>query len=123
LDCFHRELSDLLVKQRRYGEAVSVMSNILSKNPSDSKVLLHRGLAYMHLGKASEAVADWERAAELGNADAESEIGRAYMTGIPGVLQPNRGTGIEWFRKSAAQGSAAGKANLAIATAQLNGGP
>lgn len=118
LVCFKRELSDLLVKQRKYGEAAGVLSDILHSDPTNTKVLLSRGWVYMDLERAGEAVADWTRAAELGDSNAQNEVGRVNMTGIPGVLQPNRRVGMEWFRKSAAQGNAAGIQNLAVATAQ-----
>jgi TPR repeat protein len=72
----------------------------------------------MRLGKAADGLKDWERAGDLGDADAQKEVGRACMIGIPGVLAPSPKTAIDWFRKSATHGNPDGQSNLAIATAR-----
>jgi len=109
---------DLLLEQRNDKDAVIVMTNILSRDPADAKVLVNRGSANMRLGNAADGIADWREAANLGNAATQNELGRSYMPGVPGVLERNTAIGIEWFRKSAAQGDSAGLRNLSIATSQ-----
>jgi len=39
-------------------------------------------------------------------------MGRLYMMGVPGVLNPDPAKGIDLFRRSATQGNAAGQQNL-----------
>jgi len=51
-------------------------------------------------------------AAEAGSAYAQNELGRLYMVGIPGNLASDSKAGMEWFRKSAAQGFPAAQENL-----------
>ena len=56
-------------------------------------------------------------AATLGNVNAENAVAIYYMTGTNG-LPPDPGTGLEWFRKCAAQGSAQCTDNVKRAPAQ-----
>jgi tetratricopeptide (TPR) repeat protein len=113
--CFWGELGDLFITQQKYGEAVDVLSRILSDKPTDLHALDNRGIAYMRTGKAHEAVIDWTQAAEAGDAYAQNQLGVLYMTGAPGALDADPKTGIGWFRKAAAQGDPDGRRNLAIA--------
>ena len=115
LMCFWGELGDLFMAQQKYVEAIDVLSRILSHNPTDLHALDNRGIAYMRTGKSHEAIIDWTRAAEAGNAYAQNELGILYMNGAPGALDADPKTGIEWFRKAAAQGDPDGRRNLAIA--------
>jgi TPR repeat protein len=66
----------------------------------------------MQSGKPAEGLKDLTAAAEAGSPYAQSELGRLYMIGIPGILTPDPPTGIKWFQKSAAQGFPAGQQNL-----------
>ena len=68
--------------------------------------------AYFQIGMAREGLADLRAAADGGDGYAQSELGRHYMIGIPGVLTPDARTGLEWFKKSAAQGNPTGLQNL-----------
>ena len=59
-----------------------------------------------------------------GDTFSENELGRVlYDKGIPGVLDKNSKSGIEWFAKAAAGGDAAAQKNLAIANAMQPPGP
>jgi TPR repeat protein len=66
----------------------------------------------MQIGKAAEGIDDLRAAAEAGSAYAQSELGRYYMVGVPGVLSTDPTAGIAWFKKSAAQGFSNGQENL-----------
>jgi tetratricopeptide (TPR) repeat protein len=118
-DCDRYELANLLLQQGRYSDEITVLSKILAHKPDDLAALSNRGIAYMRSGKAREALADWTKAANQGNIYSQNELGRAYMQGIPGVLEANSKLGIEWFAKAAAQGDAYAQRNLAVATASV----
>jgi tetratricopeptide (TPR) repeat protein len=111
-DASLHNLSDVLFKQAKYADAIVPLTELLEIDPNDLDVLSNRGFAYMQSGKPQEAITDWTTAAQHGSAYAQNELGRLYMMGVPGVLTPNPKTGIELFRLSAAQGSAAGAQNL-----------
>jgi tetratricopeptide (TPR) repeat protein len=112
-------LADVLFKQQKYGAAIEPLTERLGSNPDDFDLLATRGFAYMQSGKPREGLSDLEAAAKGGSAYAQSELGRMYMIGIPGVLMPNFNVGLAWFRKSAAQGYEAGRQNLERALALL----
>jgi tetratricopeptide (TPR) repeat protein len=105
-------LEDVLLKQQKYREALEPLTEELAEKPGDVDLLANRSAAYMQLGMAREGLDDLRAAAKGGSAYAESELGRYYMTGIAGLLAPDPVVGIEWFKKSAAQGYSAGQENL-----------
>jgi TPR repeat protein len=105
-------LADVLFKQNKYREALVPLSQELADRPGDLDVLANRSAAYMNIGMMREGLEDLRTAAQGGSAYAQSELGRYYMIGIPGLLTPDPAIGIEWFRKSAAQGYGAGVENL-----------
>jgi tetratricopeptide (TPR) repeat protein len=113
--CAH--LGNVLVHQKEYPEAIRVFSSILRSDPTNVGVVASRAFANLQLGKTREAIVDWTAAAEAGDAYSQSELGRMYMIGVPGVLKPDFNTGPELFRRSAAQGYEAGRQNLERALA------
>jgi len=108
LACF----AGVLVHSGRFAEAIPIYSRSLILQPGDVDTLANRSYAYMRSGMAREGIDDLQAAAGAGSAYAQSELGRYYMTGIPGILAPNPATGVAWFKKSAAQGYPAGQENL-----------
>jgi tetratricopeptide (TPR) repeat protein len=110
-------LTDVLFKQQKYEQAIEPLTERVKENPDDFDLLGTRGFAYMQSGKSSEGLNDLTAAAAGGSAYAQSELGRMYMTGVPGVLTPDFDSGVAWFRKSAAQGYEAGRENLERALA------
>jgi TPR repeat protein len=88
------------------------LTEALATKPSDVSALENRSFAYMQIGRLREGFDDLQAAAQGGSPSCQSELGRYYMIGIPGVLAPDPAVGIEWFKKSAAQGFAAGEENL-----------
>jgi tetratricopeptide (TPR) repeat protein len=113
------DLGNILMHQKEYPEAVQVFSTILSSGPENITAVVNRAFAYNQLGKLREAVADWTTGASAGDAYSQSELGRMYMIGVPGVLKPNFNTGLDLFRKSAAQGYEPSRQNLERALALL----
>jgi hypothetical protein len=112
-------LTDVLLKQQKYTAAIEPLTERLAGNSQDFDLLATRGFAYMQSAKPREGLGDLASAAQGGSAYAQSELGRMYMIGIPGVLAPDFNVGLTWFRKSAAQGYEAGRQNLERALALL----
>jgi tetratricopeptide (TPR) repeat protein len=105
-------LTDAMMKQSKYQEVIEPLTEELSEKPGDPGILDNRGEAYMRTGKSREAITDWTAAAAAGSAFAQNQLGILYMTGVPGVLDPDINAGINLFRQSAAQGYMAGQQNL-----------
>ena len=59
----------------------------------------------------AQAVSWYRKAAEHGNADAQSQLGWAYENGYGGLAK-NDSEAIRWYRKAAEQGSSLGQYNL-----------
>jgi TPR repeat protein len=83
--------------------------------PADLSLHVDRGIALMETAQYREGLEELTAAAEQGDATAEAELGRYNMTGIPGILAPDSKKGIDWLRKSAAQGNPAAIQNLKLA--------
>jgi TPR repeat protein len=105
-------LAYVLTQQQKFEAAIPVYSKMLLANPADVVTVANRAFAYMQTGKMREAIEDWTAAAGHGDAYSQNELGRVNMTGVPGVMPANPEAGIDWFRKSAAQGNPAGIQNL-----------
>lgn len=71
------------------------------------------GFALMQLGKTEPAVADYEAAAQQGNAWAQNELGQLYLAGQ--YVQQDKERAKTLFRQAARQGMAVAKTNLARA--------
>lgn len=106
------KLADVLIKQNKYREAIAPLTEELAERPADIRALENRGAAYMLIGMQSKGLDDLRAAAQAGSAYAQSELGRYYMMGIHGLLARDPAAGIEWFKKSAAQGYSPGQENL-----------
>ena len=65
-----------------------------------------------------KAVEWYQKAAEQGVAQAQSNLGNRYYNG-EGVKQDYH-KAVEWYQKAAIQGDATAQFNLALATAQFN---
>jgi tetratricopeptide (TPR) repeat protein len=114
-----KQLANLVVvlwQQRKYQEMIEPLTQQLELHPDDSGILATRANAYTQTGRPRDALADWTAAATGGDANAQNNLGAIYMNGIPGVLAADPKVGIEWFRKSADQGSAEARQNLVRAS-------
>ena len=72
------------------------------KAPPEAEAQLLKGATYYAEKKFEEAAVCYRKAAELGNAKAQFNLGSCYMAGT-GVKQ-NLPKAIEWLRKAADQG-------------------
>lgn len=66
------------------------------------------------LGDWSKALIWFRRAAEQGDAEAQSELGTIYMYGRPGVSR-NETEAVDWLRKAADQGETSAQDELGLA--------
>jgi tetratricopeptide (TPR) repeat protein len=105
-------LAEVLTDEGKLADAIPIYSRSLALFPGNADTLASRGYAYMQTGMPREGIDDLRAAAEAGNAYAQSELGRYYMIGVPGVLSLNSTKGIAWLEKSAAQGNPTAKENL-----------
>ena len=71
---------------------------------------LEDGKQFLKSKEYSRATASFRKAADLGSADAQNELGHLYLRGT-GVVQDYK-QAIEWFQRSAAQGHPAGQTSL-----------
>lgn len=108
-------LIDVVLRQHPGSEGIEAMTRELSRFPGDPLLLAARGTLYFRQGKGAEALPDLRRAAELGNSDAQNNLGELYMMGVPGAVTRDTETGIAWFRKAAAQDHRGAQRNLEIA--------
>jgi len=89
--------------------AVGVLyASTLPLSAADNTSLFQSGITS---GQKSWAE-DLKRRAERGSAEAEYELGRAYIEGR--VFKQNTEEAVKWTRASAAQGFAKGEVNLAV---------
>lgn len=56
----HQQFGDLLLKQKRYAEAVPVLSRLVEGNPKSAKLRYLRAVANLESGRAEAAVADFK---------------------------------------------------------------
>jgi TPR repeat protein len=111
------QLGNLLVvlfEQRKFREAIELLTQELQNQPGDPDLLTQRSSAYMRAGMPREALADLRAAAQSGYSNAQNNLGVYYMQGVPGVLQADANVGEQWFLQSAAQGNIEGKKNLEV---------
>jgi TPR repeat protein len=113
-DCL-KCLAEMLADEGKYADAIPIYTKYLALYPRNADALVSRSFAYMQIGKAAEGIDDLRAAAEAGSAHAQSELGRYYMIGVPGVLSTDPAAGITWFKRSAAQGFSTGQENLELA--------
>jgi tetratricopeptide (TPR) repeat protein len=113
--CLVSSLTTILMKERKYADAIPFFDRYLKAKPGDSWALANRGLSYYQSGRPFEAFNDWTLSAAAGDAFSQNRLGVLYMTGIPGHVSPDPKQGIEWLRKAAEQGNPDAQRNLPIA--------
>lgn len=104
-----------LTANKEYEAALKMYDVLIARAPRDAESLGRRGNVYVLLEKHAAGIADFRAAAGMGDAYAQSQLGYFYMHGIPGVLDPDPRTGLDWLRKSAAQGHPLGREYLSQA--------
>lgn len=92
-----------LTKAKEFPAAARVLTQYLARNPESTDALGQRGYVYLALGRASDAVRDYERAADLGDAYSQYTLGTMYLIGEFGL--PRDGNkAFDWLHRAAAQG-------------------
>jgi hypothetical protein len=92
-----------LVNRRKCTEAIAEATTLLEKpDARAAEIYAKRGWCYLQENKSAEGVADWERAAELGDVWAQKELARLYWSGkhVPDDTEMAR----YWLQKAAEQG-------------------
>jgi len=74
--------------------------------------LVHDGMRAYNNGNYQEAKKLWEKAANQGNAEAQTNLGNMYHNG-QGVRQDYQ-EAVKWYRKAANQGYAEAQSNLGV---------
>jgi len=97
-------LSYVLMQQRKYDQAIVVLTKAITDDPSNVALHRERARAYLAAGNIRDALPDFMSAAQQGDAYSQSQVGVWYMTGIDGILVPDSERGLEWFHKCALQG-------------------
>jgi tetratricopeptide (TPR) repeat protein len=90
------------LRSQDWPEVVAVTTLVLEVDPAAVLALTHRGWALRELGKHELAFQDYLKAANLGDAYAQLNVGRFYLNGI-GTKQDREQTTV-WFRRAAVQG-------------------
>lgn len=129
-----RNLQDAAAKacnvDRDYGKTLEIERRIVAEaSPDELDVLIpaYKGLGFLYdKGKGVdqnrfESFKWYLKAAELGDADAQNEVGLDYGYGS-GVL-PDFAESVRWYRKAAEQGNAHAMNNLGIAYEHGSGVP
>jgi len=92
-----------LVNRRKCTEAIAEATTLLEKPDSRAgEIYAKRGWCYLRENESAEGVADWQRAAELGDVWAQKELARLYWFGkhVPDDTEMAR----YWLQKAAEQG-------------------
>ena len=92
------------------------MGMVIEADPTSAATLNQRGWRYQAIGRQELAFADYLASAMLGNAWAQTQAGKMYLSG-QGV-KADRDAAILWLRKAAAQGDADAKLSLEQAQSQ-----
>jgi tetratricopeptide (TPR) repeat protein len=120
--CIISSLAGVLIEERKFADVVPYLNEYLKAKPGNVWALSNRGLAYSEMGNAAGAFEDWSQSANAGDAFSQNRLGVLYMTGIPGHLAPDFSLGIDWLKRSAAQGNEDAQRNLPLAMAQRDAG-
>lgn len=72
----YRQLDYLLVRQRRFDEAIEHWNRFLALEPENARAYFERAGTYQRKGDMPNALADLERAADLGNEEAKELMER-----------------------------------------------
>ncbi|WP_020146043.1 tetratricopeptide repeat protein [Thioalkalivibrio sp. ALJ15] len=87
----------------------------------DPEAMHDLALLLLEAGEAQASHGWLQRAAEAGHADAMHWLGRCYVSGEGVALDP--GLGLEWLRRSAAQGHVISRRQLEALNRQKSGSP
>lgn len=97
-----------------FPDAAMVLTEYLARDPKSVAALTLRVYAYYKLGRNLDERRDYQRLADLGDADSEYILGSMYLVGQNG-LPKDKQAGIRWLRRAAALGNPSAKALLSRA--------
>jgi len=95
---------------QRHQEALAWFDKAIAAGADEPGLYVSRGWSLHQLNRKKEALDDYLKAAERGNAWAQNEVGIHYWHGI--LVEQNRSEARKWFTRSAEQGFAEGKKHL-----------
>lgn len=72
--------------------------------PDERQILRYRGWIRFKQQRVPEGLADYAKAAELGDSYSQLQYGKQLYYGVPPYLSANRQAGLVWLKKSAGNG-------------------
>jgi TPR repeat protein len=120
----HFQLATVYYEQRRFTEAVRSLRHAADRELPRAQVML---ATMYRLGQGvpvdlEESTRLLTRAANRGSADAQNNLGMAYLTG-DGVAAPDPGKAAVWFERAARQGQVNAQFSLAMLHVRGQGVP
>jgi TPR repeat protein len=95
-------LAWLLMKRGDCVGAISLATRVLQEQPRNARTTGDRGLCYFRTGQEQLGIADYQRAAELGDPWAQKHLARYYWQG--NLVPKDRDRALQLLRASAVQG-------------------
>jgi TPR repeat protein len=94
------------------GLAVPACEAAVQRYPESSRLIFQLGRAYSKANNLGAATAQYRKAADQGNAEAQTALGQGYQNGY-GVPRDYT-EALKWYRKAADQGFAVAQASLGV---------
>lgn len=107
------QMSHVLIREQKYDQALGPLSKLINIDPRDTYALAARGSIYHRQKQSEQAAKDYAKAAELGDAYSENELGKFYWYGI--AVPRDKERAIKLFRDAAGKGNKDAENNLAWA--------
>jgi tetratricopeptide (TPR) repeat protein len=105
-----------------YSNVIDTYSRLLSIMPDDTDAMHRRGWVYVwHSGTPERGIADFQRAADLGNPEGNVDLARLYLTGK--AVRYDRAHAISLLRPAAEQGYAPARQLLDMVNENLFSNP
>jgi tetratricopeptide (TPR) repeat protein len=105
-----QDMAHLHQRLKEYAQSLRYLNEAIDAGLDTSLVYLNRGISLHNLGRKEEALQNYLKAAERGNAWAQNEIGVHYWHGI--IFLRDKQEAIKWFTRSADQGFPEAQKNL-----------
>lgn len=95
---------------QKHQEALAWFDKAIAAGADEAGLYASRGWSLRQLNRKKEALDDYMKAAQKGDAWAQNQVGIHYWHGI--LVDQNRDEARKWFKRSAEQGFAEGKKHL-----------
>lgn len=105
-----RQEADILIRRNQFAEALAVLDRALQADPDQPRSLGMRGYALERLNRVPEALAAYERAAQLRDRWSQTHLGQIYLQG-QGVA-PDHRRAAQWLALAAEAGDEEAKKAL-----------